>query len=87
MYAPFVSLVRRGLSVTVRGQERRQRRQQLLGSLLGDPETEPGPSGADCGAEDELMRVSFHNLTAFGLGDAAKPARLAGRPLSPGTAS
>jgi hypothetical protein len=26
---------------------------------FGAPETEPGPSGVDCEAEDELMRVSF----------------------------
>src|SRR5215203_6773806 len=26
---------------------------------LGAPETEPGPSGVDSGAEDELMRISF----------------------------
>src|SRR5215212_1567131 len=47
---------------------------------FGAPETEPGPSGVDSGAEDELMSISFHNLRAFGLGDAARPARLAGRP-------
>jgi hypothetical protein len=28
---------------------------------FGAPETEPGPSGADSGAEAELMRISFHN--------------------------
>jgi hypothetical protein len=27
---------------------------------FGAPETEPGPSGVDSGAEDELMRISFH---------------------------
>jgi hypothetical protein len=29
---------------------------------FGAPETEPGPSGVDSGAEDELMRISFHNV-------------------------
>jgi hypothetical protein len=26
---------------------------------FGAPETEPGPSGVDCEAEDELSRISF----------------------------
>jgi hypothetical protein len=47
----------------------------------------PGPSGVGSRVEVELMTISFHNLKAFGLGDAAKPARLAGRPLSRGAAS
>jgi hypothetical protein len=34
--------MRRGRSITVRGQERDQRRQHLLGSLLGDEVAEPG---------------------------------------------
>jgi hypothetical protein len=91
MRAPFASLVRRGLSAAVRGEELRQRRQHLLGGLLGDPlavasydrvqaqltgvdvparervgdpagrfdapETEPGPSGVDRRAEDELVNI------------------------------
>src|ERR671920_1604361 len=40
----------------------------------------PGPSGVGSRVEVELMTISFHNLKAFSLGDAARPARLAGRP-------
>jgi len=57
MYAPFVSLVRRGLSVTVRGEERRQRRQLLLGNLLGDPVGGAGEDHALPVVRDELHRA------------------------------
>ena len=40
------SVVRRGRPVPVRGQERRQRGEQLVGSLLGDP---VGAAGDDQG--------------------------------------
>jgi hypothetical protein len=50
MRAPFVSLVHRGLSVAVRGQELRQRRHHLLGSLLGNPVA---------GASDDRVQADF----------------------------
>jgi hypothetical protein len=31
---------------------------------FGAPETEPGPSGVDSGAEDALMRISFHSTVS-----------------------
>ena len=41
----------------------------------GAPEAEPGPSGMDSGAEDELMS-SFRRPDGVWFGDATKPARL-----------
>ena len=59
MSPPFVSLVRRDLSVAVRGRELHQRRKQLIGSMLGAPETMPWTSGVGSRVEDEHMSIPF----------------------------
>jgi len=54
-----VSLVSRGLSVAVRGRELPERCKQLIGSMLGAPETVPWTSGVGSRVEDEHMSTPF----------------------------